>query len=167
MTDEELMTRYGKEDDPQAFSMLYSKHSSIVYGFITKKTFNKTNADEIFQNVFMKLHSSRHQYDPKFPFTAWLYTIARTTMTDYFRKIQSAGSIQENYRDFLISDDLNKNQDREIILDGLKEQERDLLEKRYREDWSFAEIASHLNISEAGVRQKISRVIRQLRGKYV
>lgn len=160
MTDERLMELYSLEDNPEAFSKLYGKYSPIVYGHLSKKLFNRTNVDEIFQDVFVKLHQSRHKYNAKFPFSAWLFTIVRSCMFDYFRKIRSTEVIKDNYETFLkeTSIEVNKND-----LDDLE----DILHKRFIEEWTFEEIANELKISEAGARQRISRALRQLRGKYV
>lgn len=167
MTDEQLMDEYSFKDDIESFNIIYNKYASIIYGYLAKKIFNQTNVDEIFQDIFVKFHQSRKQYNSKFPFRAWLFTIVRSCMFDYFRKIQSADTLNQNFKDFLLTN-ISEIEDTAFFdLELLKESDKELLQKRYLEEWSFNEIAAQLEISESTVRQRISRAVKSLRSKYV
>jgi RNA polymerase sigma-70 factor (ECF subfamily) len=85
VSDEELMVLY-QQGEEKAFQTLYERYSGKLYGYIKKKVFNLEEAQDILQQSFLRLHKSRHSYDPKYPFSAWLFTICRNLEIDYFRK---------------------------------------------------------------------------------
>lgn len=163
VTDEELMLSYALDDNPLAFDELYKRHSPRVYGYLVKNCWDKTNVDEIYQNIFLKIHSSRKSYNQKYPFTAWLFTIVKTSMIDYFRKIKSANKIQN---EALLNgrDTLEEKSEKDFAFNfSLDESQTKLLELRYLKEWTFEEIAYDLKINPSAVRQRISRLVRQLR----
>src|SRR5437868_3329601 len=83
-TDEELMLAY-QQGDSSAFNELYERYSGRVYSYLEGKVFNKNERDDLFQAVFLKLHKSRHLFDPAFQFAPWLFTICRTTVLDFIK----------------------------------------------------------------------------------
>ncbi len=69
LTDEDLMARYqlGSEE---AFAILYRRHSPKVFGFIKRRIYQSELISEIFQEVFVKMHKSKHLYNRTFAFSA-------------------------------------------------------------------------------------------------
>src|SRR5687768_16813060 len=84
-TDEQLMQAY-LSGDYLAYECLYQRHAAKVLGFLKKRLSSLAEAEEVFQEVFIKLHQVRHQYDAKYAFSQWLFVIARTSLLDHFRK---------------------------------------------------------------------------------
>lgn len=165
MTDEELMVRYGKADDAKAFDELYRRYSSRVYGYLVKNCWNAKDAEEIHQNVFLKVHNQRAYFDPKYPFSAWLFTMVKNTMIDDFRKKKSQKKVLEKSQV-----DLQPTIEPEKVEVNLPQDldlgQKKLLELRYLEEWSFEEIAKEFQVNAATIRKRISRVLRQLRGQH-
>lgn len=162
MTDEELMKRYVAEDDEKAFDELYQRYSTKVYSYLMKHCWNKSDAEEIYQNVFLKVHRRRQLYDSKYPYSAWLFTIVKTTMIDEFRKKQTQEKIVQQSE---VQGQENDVQELELPND-LEDSQKKLLELRYLQEWSFEEIAREFKMNTAAVRKRISRILRQLRGEY-
>src|SRR5438309_472599 len=79
------MLAYGAGDS-SAFEALYQKHSGRVYAYLKKQLPVAEEADEVFQKAFLKLHQARRKYDASYPFTQWLFVIAKTCALDHFRK---------------------------------------------------------------------------------
>ena len=167
MTDEELMVSYAVDDNPKAFDELYKRHASKVYGYLKKNCWDNTNVDEIHQNIFLKIHSSRKSYDPKYPFTAWMFTIVKTSMIDYFRKIKSTEKNLDRLKFDMNESSNEENENKESFnlssTASMDESQKKLLELRYLEGWTFEDIARDLKIKPTAVRQRISRLIKQLR----
>jgi len=83
----DLMTRY-QQGDMEAFDHLYNKYKSLVYGYLMKRIGNHTEVDEIFQDVFLRLHRSRSGYNSKYPFRPWLFAILKNGLIDHYRKLK-------------------------------------------------------------------------------
>ena len=84
MSGAELMGLY-QRGDIEAFNCLYNKYKSLVYGYLYKKVNSRTDVDEIFQDVFLRLHRSRSRYKSEFPFKPWLFAVLRNSLIDYSR----------------------------------------------------------------------------------
>ena len=167
MSGAELMTRY-QGGDIEAFNCLYEKYKSLVYGYLYKRVNNRTEVDEIFQNVFLRLHSSRSRYKSEFPFEPWVFAVLRNSLIDYYRKrgkeyptvpldgldiTPPSLHVEDKHNaDNLLPNDVN-----------LSKSQRQAIELRYGEDFSFEEIAHRLETTSANARQLVSRALKRLR----
>jgi len=53
--------------------------------FIRKRVREESKVEDVFQNTMLKMHVSRHTFDPAYPFEPWMYAIARSAISDFFR----------------------------------------------------------------------------------
>lgn len=155
--DIELMYEYQKGDE-SAFRELFERYNGRVYRYLSSKVFNKNELNDVFQNVFMKFHQSKHLYNEKYSFEAWFFTISKTVLIDYFRKnkknafeIPDTESIEESTIDV------------DPLLKKLPKQNQDILQLRYFEDSTFEEIAAKIDKTPGNVRKIISRSLKALR----
>lgn len=93
--DETLMLAYGS-GDTAAFEHLYSRHKGGIYRYLKRQCANEATADELFQDVWMKIIHARCRYKATAKFTTWLYHIAHNQLIDYYRK---NSRIPESYDD--------------------------------------------------------------------
>ena len=82
--DEELMLRYCA-GDAAAFEALYRTHRGPVYRYLLRQCGNAGSADELFQDVWLRVVNARTGYEAKARFTTWLYRIAHNRLMDFFR----------------------------------------------------------------------------------
>lgn len=162
--DEFLMAEYALGDEA-AFRELYRRYRARAYGYLNKRVSDSGTADELFQQVFLKLHRSRSQYDGGRLFSAWFFTICRSVLIDHFRRSGKAG----------VHEMLNENETadpvieptRELIPEGilasLSDKQREAVKLRYEEELAFGEIAKAMNTTQDNVRQLISRGVRKLK----
>ncbi len=167
MSGKELMIHY-QRGDVEAFNCLYDKYKSMIYGYLHKRVYERNEVDDIFQNVFLRLHQSRLRYKSDFPFEPWLFTVQRNSLIDYYRKKK------KDYADVPL-DDLKVTPTALQVedkhnLDGLlptgadlKKNQRQAIELRYGEDFSFEEIADTLGTTSSNARQMVSRALKRLR----
>ncbi|NIN34519.1 MAG: RNA polymerase sigma factor [Gammaproteobacteria bacterium] len=92
-SDEELMLSY-REGDAKAFEALYSRHKGALYRFILRRCGQPAVAEELYQEVWMKLIRAREGYTVKARFTTWMYQVARNHCIDYYRR-QSVAVIND------------------------------------------------------------------------
>jgi RNA polymerase sigma-70 factor (ECF subfamily) len=83
-TDEQLMLAYAG-GDAAAFEALYGRHKGPLYRFVLRSVKAPGEAEEIFQDVWMRAIEARARYQPKAKFTTWLYTIAHNRLVDHWR----------------------------------------------------------------------------------
>lgn len=84
-SDEQLMLRY-KAGDDTAFETLYRTHKGSLYRYILRSCSNSAVADELFQDVWMKLINARERYENKAKFTTYLYHLAHNRLIDHYRR---------------------------------------------------------------------------------
>ncbi len=83
-SDEDLMLRYG-DGDAGAFEALYRRHRGRLYRFLLRQAGDAATAEELFQDVWMRVVNSRGRYEVRAKFTAWVYTIAHNRLADFHR----------------------------------------------------------------------------------
>jgi RNA polymerase sigma-70 factor (ECF subfamily) len=83
-SDEELMMQY-QAGDTAAFDTLYEKYRGDVYRFLLRQ-FDTATAEELYQDVWIKLIQARSRYQPSASFRTWMYTITHNHVADYYRK---------------------------------------------------------------------------------
>ena len=89
-SNQEAVTRAviaAKAGDMDAVRFLYLRYKDNVYGFVLSMVREPHEAEDITQQVFMKLMSSIHKYEPRaVPFMAWILRVARNVAIDHLRQ---------------------------------------------------------------------------------
>jgi RNA polymerase sigma-70 factor (ECF subfamily) len=84
-TDETLMVAFGS-GDVRAFDTLYTRHKGGTYRyFLRHAAGDAATADELHQDLWMRVVGARQRYRPHAKFATWLYTLARHRMVDHWR----------------------------------------------------------------------------------
>lgn len=92
MSDEDLMLSYA-DGDVGAFEVLVSRHEKPLFHFVLRSCGNRDRAEEILQEVFLRVIKYSDNYQPTAKFTTWVYTIARNLCIDKARKRSRATEI--------------------------------------------------------------------------
>jgi len=82
--DAELMLRV-RDGDSVSFAALLDKHRSSVVNFLCRMVGNQAVAEELAQDVFLRVYRSRGSYTPTAKFTTWLFRIATHTALNALR----------------------------------------------------------------------------------
>lgn len=83
--DEQLMLAW-RAGDAAAFERLYRRHKGGVLRYLLRQTGKRERAEELFQDVWLKVVNARAAYTAKARFSAWLYSIAHNRLMDHFRE---------------------------------------------------------------------------------
>jgi RNA polymerase sigma-70 factor (ECF subfamily) len=83
--DEELMLAY-RDGDAGAFETLYTRHRARLFRFVLRGIKSRASAEELYQEIWMRVIEARATYQPSAGFTTWLYTIAHHRMVDHWRR---------------------------------------------------------------------------------
>lgn len=83
--DEALMMRY-REGEVRAFEVLLQRHRKPVYNFVLRYVGSHEAAEDLLQEVFLRIIKNIKNYEQKAKFTTWLYTITRNLCVDHSRR---------------------------------------------------------------------------------
>ncbi len=166
LEDTKLMELY-KNGENMAFEVIYLRHKDRVYSYLDKRLSDKNVIEDIFQNIFVKFHNSRHIYSSEHPLLKWIYTICRSELLDSVKKSRKIKLVSIN-EDQLICE--TKEIDDKIDLDSVKslsEKEKLAIKLRYYSEEDFTDISKALKTSEANSRKLVSRGIKKLKAKLI
>ena len=79
------MLAYGG-GDAGAFEALYARHRGGLFRFVLRAVKDRGVAEELFQEVWVRVIEARERYAPKARFATWLYTVAHNLLVDHWRK---------------------------------------------------------------------------------
>jgi RNA polymerase sigma-70 factor (ECF subfamily) len=85
VTDEVLMMRF-QGGDQSAFARLVRRHKTPVYNFILRSVRSREVAEDLVQDVFVKVVQNAAEFKHEARFSTWAYTIARNVCIDHLRK---------------------------------------------------------------------------------
>jgi len=83
--DEDLMLAY-RDGNAAAFESLYTRHRGRLYRFVLRGVKVRAVAEELYQEIWMKVIEARERWTPQAKFTTWLYTIAHHQLIDHWRR---------------------------------------------------------------------------------
>src|SRR3954467_6762422 len=83
--DEDLMLAY-RGGGAGAFETLYGRHRARLFRFVLRSIKVRALAEELYQEVWMRVIEARMSYKPSARFTTWLYTIAHNRLVDHWRR---------------------------------------------------------------------------------
>ncbi len=85
-SDETLMVRY-QRGDREAFTVLVRRHHRPLYNFVLRQLRQPNVAEEVTQEVFLRVVQNASQYKHEARFVTWTYAIARNLCVDQLRKL--------------------------------------------------------------------------------
>jgi RNA polymerase sigma-70 factor (ECF subfamily) len=84
------------EGDGTAFSELVAAYRAPVYGYLVRCGIGPDARDDLFQEIFIKLHVAAHSYHPDKPLKPWVFTIVANTVRSHYRKLRVRQLVHQN-----------------------------------------------------------------------
>ena len=172
MTDFTKLVEKAQLGDKDAFGKIYTELYTPVFKYVFSRTRHRQTAEDIVGDVFVRFYSSINSYESqKDTPLSYLYTISKNLIINNGKK-KKAEIFEEGFEENI--KDETKNQLDEAILEedtlftlglleGLVEDQRDVIRLKYISELSTKEVAEILGKSEANVRQLESRGIRKIK----
>jgi RNA polymerase sigma-70 factor, ECF subfamily len=91
-SDAELLVRFGQGDE-DAFREIVSRYKNSLYIFLKQFLNQHDLVEDVFQETFLQLYSSRKSFDMNRPLRPWLFTIAANKAKDALRKSQRTTAV--------------------------------------------------------------------------
>ena len=163
---EEYILKIAKEDQ-SAFEELYLKTKTPVYGFALSVLKNTHDAEDVLQETFVSIHHGAKSYAPSGKPMAWIMTIAKNHCMRKFREYRSRSDLpEEDWERYLESADRVTPEDKMVIeqvMNGLSDEERQIVVLRYFRDMTQQQIADRLQISQVQVSRLEKKILASLR----
>jgi len=166
----DLLVRQVQAGKTKKFEKIIDHYKNRLYGYIFRQVKNKEDAEDILQEVFIKVYRKLDLYDPEQNFTSWIVTICRNTVMDHFRRKTPDNELidhidlvdQETPERVFMAGTFSKLLDNKI--DQLPGKYRDLILLKYFEDQSYDEIALTLGIPKNQVKWQLHQARKKLMG---
>lgn len=170
---EKKLLRQIADGDELAFREVYDFYRITVYSFAHSLSHSDVMAEEITQEVFMKVWEKRKQLTDIDYFSTWIRTIARNAVYSFFRRrsVEKRVLAQMNQNEKEDSTPQDNLEYREMeqrirsVLNQLTPQQRTIYRLSREESKSYSDIAILLNISHHTVKYHLTNIYRQLHTK--
>lgn len=165
MQEEELIIYDVKNGNKEKFGLLVEKYQDSLYTFIFYSVKDEGTAKDILQETFLKALKEINNYKEEGKFKAWLWTIARNKVMDFYRKNSKIVPLEEET--LKQQDETSKNALGQIELKHIQnlieelpsEQKEVILMRQYL---SFKEIAAVLDCPLGTVLARLNRAIKKI-----
>lgn len=178
--DAELMLRV-RDGDETSFALLLEKHRNSVVHFLYRMIQNQAVAEELAQEVFLRVYRSRESYEPTAKFTTWLFRITTHLALNHVRDKRHDklhDSIDEKFDDSAPRElsDRGPNVEQHLLrqaamaeirsaIDQLPEKQRSAVLMHKYQEMEYSQIASVLGCSESAVKSLLFRAYESLRSR--
>lgn len=181
VSDADVMLRVKTGDEP-AFAYLVQKYRRPMVGFMYRLCHNPSTAEELAQEVFLRVYRSRTSYQPSAKFTTWLYRIATNLAVNHARDTrherpentvrldepdQETGNTPDLADDSLSAEDQILKQERLAAIrskvNALPERQRVAVILHKYQQMDYRQIAGVLKLSESATKSLLFRAYETLR----
>jgi len=173
MTDELVMEAV-KRGDLQQASLLFERYNKRIFNFLAQLTMDRSLAEDLTQNVFVRILKYRTSYREGLRFQSWIYQVARNVFSDHYQANKNKFSDfvdVEKVSDYLSDhNDAEEMDEKEKILHRsmakLSEEQRELLVLTRFQQMKYEEVAVIMDTTVANIKVKVHRAIAKLREHY-
>lgn len=162
-----LVSRF--RTDPAAFAELYRRYVRRVYRYLYSHVGEAAEAEDLTAQVFTAAWESRHRYQERGAFAAWLFRIARNKIADHFRRRRPQVSLESDDPPLkeewdplgqLVHTESLQRLSR--LVNCLQPTEIELLRLRFAAELTYAEMGVALGQSEAASKMAVRRLLDRL-----
>lgn len=171
MQDEGSLVRRAQQHDAVALTQLYEENFDRIYRYVVLKIGDRTEAEDMTQQVFLKALQSISSYKFKgMPFSSWLYRIAHNQIVDYLRKKTRRPTVQLDESIAAAGDDPEGRAERVVQIEEIAEAakkltkaQQEVISLRFAGELSIAEVAKAMGRSVGAVKALQHSAIAALR----
>ncbi len=177
LDDHQLMLAV-RDGDVRQLGELFERHHRPLYGFFVRLTSQRTQSEDLVQQVFFRILKYRHTYRDEGNFRAWIYHLARKVVADHYRKSRGDGiTTTDEFAVERVPDANLNSSERAVIEDDLdlmrrafarlEISEREVLTLHRFQHLSHQEIAQLLGCSAGAAKVRTHRALKALREIYL
>ncbi|UZR95769.1 RNA polymerase sigma factor [Chondrinema litorale] len=172
LSDNALMLQV-KDNQVDKLALLFERYHKQLFGYFYHLTSNKQVSEDLVQNTFYRILKYRKNFKGDGAFRAWMYSIARNSQADFFRKnkIQNQSDEIENWSDKLPANSdlleiIYQKEDLETLREALSRldiEKREILVLSKFQGMKYKEIGELLNCTENVVKVRVYRALQDLK----
>jgi RNA polymerase sigma factor (sigma-70 family) len=173
MTDETLMEAV-KHGELQQASLLFDRYHKKIFNFLARMAMDRDLAEDLTQNVFLRMIRYRRSYREGLRFQSWIYQVARNVFADHYQANKNRFSdfvdvekVEDRMAD---TTEVEEMDEKEKILHRslarLSEEQRELLVLTRFQHMKYEEVALIMDTTVANIKVKVHRAISKLREYY-
>ena len=173
MTDETIMEAV-KNGELQQATLLFERYHKRIFNFLARMTMDRDLAEDLTQNVFLRLIKYRTSYREGNRFQSWIYQVARNVFSDHYQ------ATKNKFSDFVDVDKISdrmadheegeEQDEKERLLHRsmakLTDEQRELLVLTRFQQLKYEEVAAIMDTTLANIKVKVHRAIIKLREYY-
>jgi RNA polymerase sigma-70 factor (ECF subfamily) len=169
---EQESIRACKRGELEHFEDLYSAYVHDIYRFVYYRVRNKEIAEDVTSDIFFKALRAITSFSEGQSFRAWIYTIARNTLVDHYRKHKDVQTLDADDAPDVVDEgeDIEERQHNILLLEQVKESlkklsdtQQEIVTMRVWDELSYKEIAEITGKTEGNCKMIFSRAVGQLR----
>lgn len=174
-TDERLMELV-RNGDAAPLGRLFERHHVSLFEFLYRTTGNRASAEDLVQDIFVRILKYRHTYRHGSPFVTWMYRIARNARADHYRRLGRGRDALGELDDVLHVDPASSSPGpREMLewsaegarlreaLRRLPDDKRELIVLARYQQMPYEQLAELLDIDVGALKVRVHRALKQLR----
>lgn len=149
---------------------IYTEFHSKLLGFIRSRVSDPSVAEDLLQDVYLKIHSKIGDVKDSERLESWIYQVTRNTIIDYYRRARPQAELSEQYS---IPDIEDADPGSELagsikgMLACLDDKDREALEFTEFQGNSQIALAEKLNISVSGAKSRVQRAREKLKDAFL
>jgi RNA polymerase sigma-70 factor (ECF subfamily) len=170
LEDSELCVRAGQKGDSHAFAELVRRHQGKVRGLLLRLTGNRTLADDLGQEVFLRAYRGLARFEGRARFSTWLYRIAYNVFLNHRTRARELAALPRGFESRepapegeLSASRFDLRNDLEAAVAELPDRYRTVVTLYYLQDVSYPEISEILDMPLGTVKTHLHRAKRLLR----
>ena len=167
--DHQLFLRIA-EGDPRAFRSLVDQYAPPLVIYLTRLLRNQAEAEEVAQEVFLRVWQRAGEYQATFRASTWLHRIGHNLAIDQLRRRKGNSEIDDEHeaapqseRPHALLEHKQQTLSLQAALDTLPLRQRTAMVLKYEQDFPNPEIAKVLDLSVDAVESLLARAKRQLK----
>ncbi len=162
MPDKVLM-KHISQGNQAAFTELYTRYKDRLFYFFFRMLGGcEDTSNDFLQDTFLKIIDKPELYNPSYPFSKWIFSIAHNMCKNEYRKreVRKIMVKEENTDKYLDNQEPITDTSQLVDMafrkiDGLKDKSKEVLLLKYRENFSIQEIAEILEVSEGTIKSRL------------
>ncbi len=163
-TETKTTARQAKTLDSEAFRSMYETHYQLVHRVCYRYTKNREEADDLSQEIFLKVHGSFASFEGNSQPSTWLYRVATNHCLDHLRWKKRQADLMVGYGDDLASSRVPEtspdNPAKRLfrrLLEGLDEANRQVVFLRFEVGLTHEEIAEICGVSRVAITKRLAK----------
>ncbi len=152
-----------RDGEPAKMAVLFERHHRALFRYFVRLTGNQAFSEDLVQDVYFRMLKYRHTYRDGYPFTSWMYQVARNAHLDAAQKRKPEAPLAEDAPD--ASELISRRQDLGLLrkaMAALPPEKRELLVLARFQNLKYEQIAGILACDVGTVKVRVYRAVQAL-----